>query len=191
MKKAGNKRHNSYSACVGRQLKETWQKSLVRSSIHWSLVTVTVIFICKGRCREKSFKESCIGQVVTLCRTSTRYLEGSWVWFYFLLNSALWAGLRTTIAICLTEGLKQGPVFQFLRLRPLHRSASGWVRSSIWAPKLYMDPTGKRIARLPSWHGTDWERLRKIPALTGKSVYNVYWAHTTPKLFEFDKYSKI
>lgn len=174
-----------------RQLKETWQKSLVRRRMCWSLVTITITLTCKGRCQDKSFKEFRNGQAVTLCRISTGYLEASWVWFYFLLNSALWAGLRTTIDICLTEGLNQGPVYQFLRLRSLHRLASGWVRSSAWALESYTDPTGKRIARWPSWHGTHWEMLRKIPALSGKSVYNVHWAQPTPKLFEFDKCSEI
>lgn len=88
--------------------------------------------------------------------------------FNFFINRAFWADLRKTTPICFTQSLNQGPVFQFLRLRSLHRSASGWVRSSVWAPKSYMD-------------FFDWERWRKIPALCGKNIYNADWAHPTPK----------
>lgn len=45
-----------------------------------------------------------------------------------------------------------------------------------------MDPVGKRIARLSFRHATDWEWLRKTPDLSGKSVYNMQWAQSTPKL---------
>lgn len=71
-KKCRNRRHNSYLACVGRQLKETWQKSILRESICWSLFTVRVIiFICESLCQEKSLIDSCIGKAESLWIIST------------------------------------------------------------------------------------------------------------------------
>lgn len=42
------------------------------------------------------------------------------------------------------EGLNQKPVLEFFRLWPwsLHRSTSGWIRRSAWAPKSYMKHIG-------------------------------------------------
>lgn len=112
----------------------------------------------------------CIDQTLTLCRTSTHYLEASSLVLIFdKLHSGQVLGKPL---IFVDRGLESRASISVLEIK-IFAQVSQWMTQKFCMSIL--------IIYGPPQHGTNWKRSRKIPALLGNNIYNADWAQPTPK----------